>query len=272
MTKIEILDKLKSDVVNIPFEADNLSTDFNFTKNDVRYYFYGLFQNTINQYYLGWNILFFFEEVDSNEIYKLYTDQNLNEFKKNHIEKLFFIQYAKPKETYQKNLNRNLVLSSFSTFETCINLIFENLVNKEDFNEYLKKMTLTEEKSFLNYFDENQKTRIISKLLINHSLHKKYRFLSKNKYDFMRKDDLDFIKFISDYRNSLIHNNGIFNNQGYEKEVFGVKFIFEKGKEVLIEENENSFLLNWEISFKMKQIFTRLISNLKHPELILYPD
>jgi len=272
MTKIEILDKLKSDVVNIPFEAENLSTNFNFTKNDVRYYFYGLFQNTINQYYLGWNILFFFEEVDSTEIYKLYNNQNLNEFKKNHIEKLFFIQDEKPKETYQRNLNRNLVLSSFSSFETCINLIFDNLVNKEEFNNFLNVTTRIDEKSFLKNFDENQKTRIISKLSINHSLYKKYRFLSKNKYDSMRKDDLDFIKFISDYRNSIIHNNGIFNTQGYEKEVFGVKFIFEKGKEVLIQKNENSFLINWKICLKMKEIFTRLISNLKHSELIEFPD
>ena len=82
MTKVEILDQFKLKVFNIPIEAKKLSFDLNFSEYDVRYYFYGLFQNTANQYYLGWNILFFFEEVDSKKIYKLYFDENLDEFKK----------------------------------------------------------------------------------------------------------------------------------------------------------------------------------------------
>lgn len=139
MTKIEILDKFKLDVFNIPIEAKKLALNLNFSEYDVRYYFYGMLQNITNQYYLGWNILFFFEEVDSNKIYKLYLDENSDEFKKNHIEKLFFIQDTKPKETYQRNLNGNLILRSFASFETCINLIFENLCNTEDFRKYITK-------------------------------------------------------------------------------------------------------------------------------------
>jgi len=136
----------------------------------------------------------------------------------------------------------------------------------------VNKTTREDEKSFLKNFDETQKNIIISKLFNDNYLHKKYRFLSKDKYDSnIRKDDLDFIKFISDYRNCLLHNNGIFNKNGYEKEYFGSKFIFTKGRELVINENGNSFLINWNICFKMKEIFTRLISNLNHNGLIEYP-
>ncbi|MFV8345021.1 hypothetical protein [Flavobacterium sp. ZB4P13] len=272
MTKVEILDKFKLDVFNIPIEAKKLSFDLNFLEYDVRYYFYGLFQNTVNQYYLGWNILFFFEEVDSKKIYKLYFDENLDEFKKNHIEKLFFIQDAKPKETYQRNLNGNLILRSFATFETCINLIFEKLCNKDEFNTYVAKK-IKDENSFINNndFSNAQKEAIIKKLTPDISLHKKIRFITKKMGCYEeRENDLTFIEFISDYRNCLIHNNGIFNKNGHEKEYFGSKFIFAKGKELVIQ--EESLLINWKICFEMKAIFTRLITNLNHDGLIEYPD
>lgn len=274
MTKMEILNQFKLDVFNIPIEAKKLANDLNFSEDDVRYNYYGLLQNNLNQYYLGWNMLFFFEMVDSNEIYKLYINQNLDEFKKNHIEKLFFIQDAKPKETYQRNLNGNLILRSFSSFETCINLIFEKLCYKEEFNTYVTQQQIKDKNSFINNnnFSDAQKEVIIKNLPPDIPLHKKIRYLTKKMESSYkeRKNDLEFIAFISDYRNCLIHNNGIFNKNGTNKEYFGSKFIFEKRKELIIQEND--ILINWKICLELKAIFTRIISNLKHTELIEYPD
>ncbi len=274
MTKIEILDKLKFDVANIPFEVEKLSSDINFKKNDVRYYFYGLFQNTINQYYLGWNMLFFFEEVDSKEIYKLYINQNLNEFKKNHIEKLFFIQDSKPKEAYQRKLNGNLILSSFSSFETCINLIFEKIATESDKRKIILDMNL----SYLKKINKLKLNEVANSIIEENILKstfiplvRKFRYLINNVYSKENKvNDIKFIEFISEYRNCLSHNNGIYSKDRYEAEYFGYRFLFEKGKDFFME--GEGFLINWKICFEMKEIFTRLISNLDYKELIEYPD
>ena len=153
----------------------------------------------------------------------------------------------------------------------CINLIFENLCNTEDFRKYITKKNQWKRKIIFKKIWWRPKNFIIDKLFNDNSLWKKYSFISKDKLsEEDKKKDIEFIEFISDYRNCLIHNNGIFNKNGYEKDYFGSKFIFIKGKEVIIQ--NDSLLINWEICFEMKAIFTRLISNLNHKELIEYPE
>lgn len=287
MTKTEILDKLKFDIKSIDNEADKLCNELNFSKKDVRYYFYGMFQSITDEYYLGLNAFFFFECVNPHKIFKQYEEENLTDFKNNHTKELFFsqldprdltsIQNKKIKiERYKHSLKRNLILGSFSSFETCINLIFESICNKDDYNNYVNKIIKVEKKSFLKNFDNNQQTIIIEKLLRDISLQRKYRFLTKDiKNELFKKnrgEDIKFIDFISKYRNCLLHNNGIYNDDKYEREYFGSKFIFEKGKEYRIENVEKTSLTHWKIAFEMKSVFTRLIKNLNHNELIEYPE
>jgi len=286
MTKIEILDKLKSDIHSISFKADDLATELKFFKIDVRYYFYGLFQSVTSEYYLGLNTFFFFEHIDHNKIFDMYVKNELIDFKNNHIKELFFsqldardsvsIENKKIKiERSKHNLERNLILGSFAVFETCINIIFEEFCDIDEFNSYVIK-EMKRDNSFIskNDFTDVQKEIIIKNLTLEISLHKKMRFLTKKIANYNeRKKDLDFIDFISKYRNCLSHKNGIYNVEKYEKEYFGSKFILEKGKEYKIEDiEENPISSHWKIAFEIKSIFTRLISNLIFIELIEYPN
>lgn len=286
MTKVEILDKLNFDIDSIENQAEKLSDELSFSKKDVRYYFYGLFQGVTDEYYLGLNTYIFFEFVDPHKTFILYEEEKLINFKNNHIKKLLFTQVdprdlisIKNKEIkikrYKHNLERNIILGSFASFETCINLIFEHLCNEHDFEKYAIEKIKKNEKSFLNKYEFNdiQKNVIIEKFRLESSLYKKYGFLTENKLDKVTRGiDLEFIKFISIYRNCLLHNNGIYNKTKYEKEYFGSNFIFEKGKQYRIESTEETPLSHWKISFEIKAIFTRLITNLNHNELIEYPD
>ena len=275
MTYRELLDKLKSDIENITNETEYLTKELNLKNNDARKDFFGLFQTVIDEYYLGLNTFIFFKTNNPVNIYKIYVYENEIKLLDNHIRKLFAIKENEVlKKKYINNLEKNLILGCFAVFETCVNLIFNKIYEESKFHEFVIQEIKKDESKFLNQndFNENQKGKIIEKLFDKLTLHKKFRYLSKDKYSKeIRTTDLEFIKFISDYRNCIIHSNGICNND-FKKTYFNSIFIFKKNHTVKIINKEDFSFTSWSICFEMKDIFIRLIKTINYDELIEYPE
>ena len=152
MTKREILDTLKFDIEKISSERESIAKGLNISENDVRVNFFGLFQTVIDEYYLGFNTYIFFETVNQIEIFEQFVYKNEIEFLENHIRKLFAIR-ENPilKNKYINNLEKGIILGTFATFEACVNLIFNKICDKTEFQNFVISKIKKEENSFLKH-------------------------------------------------------------------------------------------------------------------------
>ncbi|WP_185247683.1 hypothetical protein [Chryseobacterium bernardetii] len=263
MTLNELLlltEKLKQTIYNLEFE-----------ENDARKAYFENLYSVVYDYYKG--KVFF-------EISKQIVDGNISFHKEifylnPHIKRVFEIaDHNLLSQAYQNDLNRKLLLESFTNFESAINLCFEEVITEEERNKIIddlnkKIIRICKElppSSLTELLVELRKSTFIP-------LRRKFSYVAKrilNCYSGNYKEDINFIDFCSKLRNSFSHAGGLYFGNNFEYTFKDVKFIFQDNQ-FLIMEGENSNII-LQINEKLTDIFYRLLNCLNDTKYINYPD
>ena len=175
---------------------------------------------------------------------------------------------------YHGDLNRNIVLGTWTTFELSISLIFDFLVDDFEYDNIVKSINAKLVKA-MSSLEENNKA-IIIEILRKSSfvpLIRKMNFIvkhNKEAYGGNLTEDRNFVEFVNKLRNCMVHSNGYYYGQYYYYEFRETVFEFQN-KQIFTDvgENRNVYL---DISLRLKEIFTNLCNCVSDVEFIPYPD
>ncbi|MCX8532682.1 hypothetical protein [Chryseobacterium luquanense] len=263
MTLDELLllsDKLKQTIYNLKFK-----------ENDARKAYFENLYAIVYDFYKGKVFFEISKQIGKGNI--KFTEEifSLN----THIRRVYEIaDHHLLAQAYQNDLNKKLLLESFTNFETTINLCFEESVNEEDRNKIiddLNKKTLRvckelNPENFSELLSELRKSSFIP-------LGRKFRYISnriKDCYSSNYKEDVAFLEFCSKLRNSFSHSSGLYFGSAFEYTFEGVKFIFQNNQFLIMDgENSNVILL---INEKLTDVLYRLLNCLDDISYIAYPD
>jgi hypothetical protein len=226
---------------------------------------------------------------------------------KSHIEKLREVATTQGYTTsYQSSLNKNFILGVWTSFETSITIIADNVLSdkekeelygfgKEDILKILKNLELSDDtvdkiSELLNFKREDTlkilkgvelKKETIDK--IAKKLTVKYlsgvpmsRKIKKIYAHFNAKpvlDNIGFTDFYGKMRNTLSHSNSIFHGESFEYTFKNYKFKFENGKIFTYTvDHEMPPRLYIELATHLSSIFVNLTDLLIEIEEIKYTD
>lgn len=244
-----------------------------FGEKDIRHDYFDLMHDLIVSY--SFNIKNFFLRVFI-EFEKDKTEEELLKF----TEKNFQDQLSSTLFQFRvlkTNLDRNLIIESWSMFEYAVTTIFEDIFSKEEQSTRKKKQTKIFKTVLKKNFDEEEsKLQIVAEELVSKldffvpTMNKVNKIFKKYGENYTKKDDdFKFLKFFGQLRNG-IHNNFIY--KGPDKEDFefkGTIYKFQDGKPI-IEEIQNLF----DIVDLVKEFYVvvlRYFESLKIDKIIFNP-
>ncbi|MGE8512807.1 MAG: hypothetical protein ACN6N7_08915 [Chryseobacterium culicis] len=253
------------ELLHLTEKIKNTIYTLKFKENDARKAYFEVLYSIINEYYKGRAFY---------EICKYYNEVKVD-FVHSHLKIISQnFEHNILAEAYNNELNRKMLLDTFTNFETTINLCFEEVISEIEKNEMcddlnrkllkLAKSLSTEEYDSL--IIELRKSTFIP-------LHRKFRFLAKridHCYTGEYKNDIEFLEFCTKLRNSFSHSGGLYFGKDSTYIFKDVEFIF-KHKEFLVMEGENPNII-LQINEKMTDIMFRLFNCLRNIEFIRYPD
>jgi len=244
---------------------------FKYNSNDVRDYFYGMLQSNLVSYARGYLFLEISKNIKSNA---LPVPQDIISYRQ-------FDLITKSSETFKNEVaylshyHRNLLISSWSSFELLITSVCETLldpITKEllltsNFDDIIKKLKIP---------DNKEREKFSVKRLTHVPISRKYSELFKlGKKEYSRdiKVDKKFLEFFRDFRNT-IHTNFIYYGTD-NKEFKFTEITFKFNKEKVVGWNDPFPLspeLYLNLIFELKNITTSLLNFIDHKDVILYPD
>ncbi|WP_294321911.1 hypothetical protein [uncultured Chryseobacterium sp.] len=242
-----------------------------FKENDARKAYFENLYAIVYDFYKG--KVFF-------EISKQIGDGNIKFTKKiislhTHVRRVYEIaDHHLLAQAYHNDINRKLLLETFTNFENTLNLCFEEVISEEDKKSIIDDLNKKVLRVCKDLKEENLRelqSELYKSTFI--SLSRKFRYIStriKNCYSGNYKEDVLFLDFCSKLRNSFSHSNGLYFGNDFEYMFEGVNFIF-KNNQFLIMDGENSNVI-LQINEKFTDILYRLLSCLNDIEYIAYPD
>jgi hypothetical protein len=260
---IEWVEKLKSEMENVPYRVDDIRKDF-----------YGLISDIAYCYYRPY-LLFEISELTNKQ--KINFGNLKNNIHVKAIEAL--TKNSLSKKSHFNSLNRNFILDAWSTFEICVNTFCEGVftgpeIDKllsykfSDLNKLLPKERLTVLE--LNELKSNLETKHLTHVPIVRKtdlLFKKAKGYSRN-----IEDDKKFLSFFGKLRNTM-HSNYIHYGNLFEYTFGNAKFIFNNGELVKwYDPFEPTPKLYFYLVGNLKDIWKALIDSIKFDGVIYYPN
>lgn len=230
-------------------------------QKDVRVAFFELFQNL----YIV--------------LYRVYSYIDSEQFKKDSEQIYFYIQGKddkKDKINLIANLNYNLIIDTWSTFELCISQICKKILPpesndkllKSNFNRTMKIIKTGLSSELIEDLLLNQKLKYIEHVSINLKTDQIFNIAQYQAFQLDKK----FLLFYGKCRNS-IHSNYVYYGKPFSFKFKGVTFTFEPEKPIKQEP------VNWEqdlsifyLTVELREIYFRIISNFKYDGLIFDPS
>ncbi|TAG14741.1 MAG: hypothetical protein EAZ41_00580 [Sphingobacteriia bacterium] len=244
-----------------------------FGENDVRKYYFGMLKSILLGYYHGY---LSFETGN-----KILINQSMLEALKFNPNQLQLLTQAFSSEnsnhTYFSHHHRNLIISSWSAFETLVTTVCETILPSEiktellsfQYDEIKKKFKLEENGEMRKKFSINHLTHVPMPRKCN----KLFSFLEN--YSGSRKEDKRFLSLFGDFRNT-IHTNFIYYGSKTNEYQFGeTKFIFTPNKVVRYSFNSStpySPLVYLNLVNNLIAISAKIIFAINFPNEIPYSD
>jgi hypothetical protein len=260
-TLLEYTEKIKEEISELELHSD-----------DVRHSFFGLYYSSIYDFYIGKTSYRLAEFIGKGDV--KFTEQvypfNI------HAQRLFEIQDLELlSRGYHGNLNRNIILGVWTSFELSISLLFEHLVTKSDLELIIDKLNSKLIKAIKN-LDDKEKNIIIDSIRKSAfiPLMRKFNFLVKrnpNCYAGNLKEDREFLNFAVKLRNCMIHSNGIYHGKDYYYKFDQEEFKFTN-KQMFEQKGPNNRDVYLDIAIHIKTIFKNLLNCVNDIEHIEYPD
>lgn len=264
MTLEQLLDY--SDAIKVQIKK------LNYHKNDVRHGFFGLYYSSIYDYYIG-NV--FFQLAKHIADGQIQFTEKIYSFRA-HAQRLYEIQkHPILIQGYKGNLNRNILLNVWTSFETSVSLIFEKIILEDDIPKIILKLNEKIVKA-IESVDAIDKKIIIDTLVKTSfiPINRKFNYIIKyKKENYLGKleDERKFLDFVVKLRNCIIHSNGVYHGKDFYYKFDGEEFLF-KDKEILIQRGPDNSEVYLKISIRLKEIFENLIECVKDIKYIEYPD
>lgn len=252
-------DDLKEEIGKLPFHEDDIRVGFFGSLHDVGY-----------SYYRGFVL---FDLSDCINDGKVMFDGSVDG--KHFIRTTELSQIEILSDSYYHSLNRNLLISSWSNFEFCVNTFCKAVTNPSEKDALLayqynniKKML---KKTSIDPEEEKQlKETLIAKDFAHVPIVRKTDCLFKkaNGYSRVPNDDKEFLLFMGKFRNT-IHSNFIYSGKDYEYTFQGVQFVFKNNEKVKWSSSDPK--IYFQMMTLLKEIWTELINNIEHKEIIFCP-
>ncbi|HNP69014.1 MAG TPA: hypothetical protein PKH16_13995 [Aequorivita sp.] len=260
---IEWVEKLKSEMDEIPFIEDDIRMDFYGLINDVAYCYYRPY------------LLYEISELTNNH------QLDFRDLKDNiHVKAIKALtRNSTSKKSHFNSLNRNFILDAWSTFEVCINTFCEGVCSETEIDKLLShkfsdiKKILPKEK--LSDSDlEELKSKLKTKHLTHVPITRKTDLLFKKAKGYSRNIEADkkFLSFFGKFRNTM-HSNYIHYGNPFEYSFGSAKFKFENGELVKwYDPFEPTPKLYFYLVGNLKDIWRALIESVKFEGIIYYPN
>ena len=255
------LDKLKNEGQQLPFDRE-----------DMRLEFFGLLYDVLNNYYYSATFFELTKYLGTDKI--LFSKDFLTE----HLKRVTEIgAYDVLWASYRNNINRSVIVDTWSVFEFCITIISLHVLDESEQEElklekYLQivdsiKGIIIPEKSS-SKLKKQFSTDHLSHVSINRKCDKLFKKVGKN-YQRDLVADRQFLTFFGKYRNSM-HSNYIYYGKDFEFAFKGVKFQFID-KDVVTNNVQFGITYNFELAMELKDIFKELTTKLNFKNKIPYP-
>jgi hypothetical protein len=258
---LEYTEKIKEEIGELELHSD-----------DVRHSFFGLYYSSIYDYYIGkasYRLAEFIGNGDVQFTEKVYPF-------KNHAQRLFEIQDLELlSRGYHGNLNRNIILGVWTSFELSISLLFEYLVTKDDLEIIIDKINSKLIKA-IEHLEDKEKSIVTDSLRKSAfiPLIRKFNFIVKripNCYSGNLKEDREFLNFAVKLRNCMIHSNGVYHGKDYYYKFGEEEFKFTD-KQMFHQKGPNNREVYIDIAIQIKTVFKNLMNCMNDIEYIEYPE
>lgn len=258
-------EKLKISIEELPFGRDDIRIDFLGMLYDAAYNYYrGYIGYKMSGLIKNGDILFKEEKTAK-------LDRHIRRFLETSISPIL----SKSQCNY---LNRHFLTDVWSTFELCVTILVEALIDKDDLDKMLLHHYKDIRKCFKNsVIDEVDMEALIASTKKSHLTHvpvtRKTDFLfRKSSYFRNTIRDKEFLIFLGKWRNTM-HSNYIYFGKDYKYEFGNAVFLFKNGEMVKwIDPFEPSPKLYFHIMGNLRDIWVTLIKSIKHEATIPYPD
>ncbi|WP_425628800.1 hypothetical protein [Cellulophaga lytica] len=260
---IKWVDKLKTEMNELPFVEDDIRMDFFGMINDIAYCYYRPY------------LLY--------EISNLTNDNKLDfgSLKDNkHIKAIEALsKNSVSKKSHFNSLNRNLILDAWSTFEISVNTFCQGVCDEGEIDKLLSHK-FSDLKKIIprDKLTESELSEIKPKLKTKHLTHvpiiRKTDALFKKAKGYSRniEDDKKFLSFFGRLRNTM-HSNFIYYGNSFEYDFGNAKFKFDNEEIVKwYDPFEPTPKLYFYLVGNLKDIWKALISSIKFDGMIYYPN
>lgn len=260
---IEWVERLKSEMNDLPFIEDDIRKDFYGLINDVAYCYYRPYllyeiSNLTNQKKLDFGLI-------KNSIHI----KAIEALTKNTISS----------KSHFNSLNRNLILDVWSTFEICINTFCEKVCSDQEIDKLLNHKYSDIRKVLpVEKISEQELDSLKDKLKTKHLTHvpivRKTDALFKKTDNYSRniEDDKKFLYFFGTFRNSM-HSNFIYYGKTFEYKFGHAIFKFKDGEMVKwYDPFDSTPKLYFYLTGNLKDIWRALIDSIKFNDVIYYPN
>ncbi|MBN1970745.1 MAG: hypothetical protein JW870_15365 [Candidatus Delongbacteria bacterium] len=255
----------------------NKVKSMHYVEGDVRLEFYQYINSIIDSYFKGHSYLELLNDIHNK---RLINPDELE--RKVHFFHLLDNNLIDEKRTaYYSDTTRRLILDSWTIFELTITTILLNLFPNEEIEKWLSEDYKVIMDLIADTALDDTAIKKISRLLKNNQVIKGHlthypvtRRIDKlfkkirPKYPTNRdlEDDILYLRFLSKYRNSIIHFNTLYFGKKYEEYIFkGEKFIFRNSKLIIEPKKPMEFELVMELIdiFKVIEDCTKDIDTIK---------
>jgi len=264
------LDYIKDQLELIKVRINKLD----FKEDDIRKDFHGLIWDVLDNYYRGFTYFALTKYIADGQVKFDKELENLED----HLKHLTGVM-SDPElfASARNNLNRSIILDSWSVFEFCVSIITgyilkENVIIDllaEDFQKVIKILKSTK-------VDTNSQAKLEKTLVKQHlahvSINRKYnKLFSSVKSSYCRdiNEDKQFLLFLGKYRNCM-HSNYFYFGNYFEYEFGGVAFYFKNG-EPIWNNKKYGIDLHFNIILELMEVFSELMDKLDYDALIPYP-
>ena len=176
------------------------------------------------------------------------------------------------------NINRSLLVDSWSTFEFCLTYMCDSLFDG-DAKKHLLEYDLREVDKILSKYaiSEGDRRKIEKKFIKGHVTHvpvvRKYGkvySLFKDNYSGEWEEDSEFLEFYGKYRNCL-HTNYLYHGNDKKYTFLGTTFIFENGEPVA-HSKQPDIKEMFDLALKLKSTCRKLFDAVQYTGLLPYPS
>lgn len=244
-----------------------------FNENDVRVYYFDMLKSILLGYYHGY--------LSFETGHKILSNSSIQEAVKLEPNQLNLLKQAFSSDnsinSYLSHHHRNLIISSWSAFETFVTTLCETILSDEaktkllsfQFDDIKKKLNLEENIEMREKFSKQHLTHVP----MPRKCDKLFALL--NNYSRNKKKDKAFLSFFGDFRNT-IHTNFIYYGNDTKKYKFGeTTFHFIPNK--LVRYNYDTStpynpLVHLNLIDNLIKISAEVSLTLSFPDEIPYPD